>query len=45
VLNGALGEGLIITALPAAIAGPILCAGIFKGKLNGVIATITPRGT
>ncbi len=32
------------TVFPAAIAGPTLCATKFNGKLNGVIAPITPIG-
>ena len=42
--TGAFGEGFKITALPAARAGPTLCAARFTGPLNGVIATTTPTG-
>ena len=42
---GVLLEGLTITALPAAMAGAILCATVFAGALNGVIAHTTPSGT
>src|SRR6059036_1427920 len=43
--NGVADGGLMITALPAAIAGATLCATRFSGKLNGVMATTTPHGT
>ena len=36
---------LPIAELPAAKAGPILCATVLSGELNGVIATTTPSGT
>ena len=38
-------EGLSTTALPAASAGATLCATVFSGALNGVIAHTTPSGT
>ena len=37
--------GLMITELPAARAGPTLCATRLSGKLNGLIAATTPTGT
>ena len=37
--------GLMMTELPAARAGPTLCATRFSGKLNGLIAATTPTGT
>ena len=43
--NGVSDAGLMITALPAASAGPTLCATRFNGKLNGDIAATTPTGT
>ena len=36
--------GFNTTVFPAPIAGPTLCATKFNGKLNGVIAPITPIG-
>ena len=45
VVFGVLLEGLTITALPAAMAGATLCATVFTGALNGVIAHTTPSGT
>ena len=38
-------DGLSTTALPAANAGATLCATVFSGALNGVIAHTTPSGT
>ncbi len=43
-VTGIFSLGLSTTALPAANAGPTLCTARFSGKLNGVIATTTPRG-
>ena len=37
--------GLMITALPAAIAGPTLWQTRLSGKLNGVMAATMPQGT
>ena len=37
--------GLLITALPAASAGPTLWQTRCSGKLNGVMAATTPQGT
>ena len=37
--------GLMITALPPAMAGPTLWQTRFSGKLNGEIAATTPTGT
>ena len=42
---GVCDDGLRITALPAASAGATLCATVFSGALNGVIAHTTPSGT
>ena len=44
-VNGVLLAGLRKNTLPEAIAGAILCATRFKGKLNGLIARIGPIGT
>src|SRR5450830_1831980 len=43
--NGASSDGLRITALPPAMAGPSLCATRFNGSLYGVIATIRTSGS
>ena len=43
--NGVSLAGLMTTELPAAIAGPTLCATRFNGKLNGDMATTMPTGT
>ena len=37
--------GLMMTELPAAMAGPTLWATRFRGKLKGLMATTTPHGT
>lgn len=42
---GAFDDGWSTTEFPVAIAGPILCVARFNGKLNGVIAPITPKGS
>ena len=44
-VKGVLVDGFRITALPAAKAGAILCATVFNGALNGVMAATIPRGT
>jgi hypothetical protein len=36
--------GLRTMVFPAAIAGPSLCRGRLRGKLNGVIAAMGPIG-
>ena len=43
--SGVSSAGFSTTALPAARAGPILCATVFSGALNGAIAATTPTGT
>src|SRR4051794_13890067 len=43
-VNGVDRAGFNTTALPAANAGAILCNTVNAGKLNGLIATITPHG-
>ena len=42
---GVVEAGLWTTLLPPASAGPILCIARFSGKLNGVMAAITPSGS
>ncbi len=42
--SGVAGAGLTTIGQPAAIAGPILCATRFSGKLNGEIPSTGPRG-
>ena len=43
--SGVSDAGLMMTALPAASAGPTLWATRLRGKLNGLIAATTPHGT
>src|SRR5687767_3946198 len=43
-VSGVVLAGLSTSELPAASAGATLCATKFKGKLNGLMAAITPTG-
>jgi hypothetical protein len=43
-VSGVSSAGFSTIVLPAASAGPTLCATRFSGKLNGVIAATTPSG-
>ena len=44
-VSGVIGDGFMTIVQPAAMAGAILCAERFSGKLNGVMAAITPTGS
>src|SRR5579871_2550645 len=44
-LSGVSVAGFRMTLLPAASAGPTLCATRCRGKLNGLMPTTTPHGT
>ncbi len=44
-LSGVCVAGFNTTVLPTANAGPNLCATKLNGKLNGVMADITPKGS
>jgi hypothetical protein len=43
--SGVLGAGLTMIGAPTAMAGAILCATRFSGKLNGAMPSTGPRGT